>query len=89
MQCHLSLYLINFKSQSRFFYLALLKLIIIIGALSDYILKVMKSLYNVLKANNHWFATYHNYHINNLAITESTYNRYLLYKYDLFSIVDL
>ena len=49
----------------------------------------MKSFYNILEANNHWFAIYHNYIINNFGIIKSIYNLYLFYKYDLFGIIYL
>jgi len=34
----------------------------------DSILKVIKPLYGVLEARNHWFKTYHSHHINELAM---------------------
>jgi hypothetical protein len=53
------------------------------------ILKVLKPLYRVLKAGNHWFKTYYIHHTKNLNITQSTYNPCLLYSNKLFSIVGL
>jgi hypothetical protein len=32
----------------------------------DLILKVLKPLYGVLEAGNHWFKTYYAYYVNNL-----------------------
>ncbi|KAI1005289.1 hypothetical protein K3495_g2938 [Podosphaera aphanis] len=43
------------------------------------ILKVIKPLYGVPEAGNHWFKTYHHHHIKNLAMKESTYDSCLLY----------
>jgi hypothetical protein len=36
---------------------------------NDLILKVLKPLYKVLEARNHWFKTYYAYHVKNLNIT--------------------
>ena len=65
------------------------ELITMIEASSNRILKVVKSLYDVPEAGKNWFAIYHNYHINNFSMTESTYNLSLLYRYEPFSIVGL
>jgi hypothetical protein len=43
------------------------------------ILKVVRPLYSILKAGNHWFKTYHNYYIKELNMSQSTYNPCLLY----------
>jgi hypothetical protein len=53
------------------------------------ILKVLKPLYKVLEARNHWFKTYYAYYVKNLNITQSTYNLCLLYSNKLFGIVGL
>lgn len=47
---------------------------------SDNVLKVIKPLYGVPEAGNHWFATYHSHHIDKLEMKQSTYDLYLLYK---------
>ena len=52
----------------------------LLGAPSDCILQVVKPLYGVPEAGNHWFATYHGHHLNRLGMTESTYDPCLLYK---------
>ncbi len=65
------------------------ELITMMGASSDCILKVVKPLYGVPEAGNHWFATYHNYHINDLSMTESTYDPCLLYRCEPYGIVGL
>ena len=59
------------------------------GASSSCILKVVKPLYGVPEAGNHWFATYHNYYINNFSMTESTYDPCLLQKCEPSGIIGL
>jgi hypothetical protein len=46
-------------------------------------------LYKVPEAGNHWFKTYHAYHVNNLNIAQSTYDPCLLYSNKPFGIVGL
>ncbi len=41
---------------------------------SDNIFKKIKSLYDILEANNHWFVIYHVYHVNKLKMTQSIYD---------------
>jgi hypothetical protein len=54
------------------------------------ILKVIKPLYSVPEARNHWFNTYHRHHQDKLHIKESTYNSCLLYTNEnSFSVVSL
>jgi hypothetical protein len=53
---------------------------------NDCVLKVIKSLYKVSETDNHWFKTYHDYHIDKLSIILFTYNFCLLY---IFSQIDL
>ena len=45
----------------------------------DQILKVVKPLYGVPEAGNHWFKTYHTHHVEQLGMTQSTYDPCLLY----------
>ena len=59
------------------------------GASSNYIMKVVKSVYSVPEAGNHWFVTYHNNYINTLSITELTYDPYLFLRCESFGMVDL
>ncbi len=40
---------------------------------------MIKFLYDVSKADNHWFKTYHNHHIDKLKMTQFTYDSCLLY----------
>jgi hypothetical protein len=55
----------------------------------DSVLKVVKPLYGVLEAGNHWFKTYHSYYLNELAMEQSTYDPYLLYSNRPFGVVGL
>jgi hypothetical protein len=56
----------------------------------DTIWKVIKPLYGVPEAGNHWFKTYHHHHTEILAMKESTYDPCLLYTHkDGFGIVGL
>lgn len=41
-------------------------------------LKVVRPLYGVPEAGNHWFGTYHKHHLENLQMTQSTYDPCLL-----------
>ena len=50
-----------------------------LGLDSNAILKIIKLLYGVSEAGNHWFNTYHSYHCEKLSITQSTYDPYLSY----------
>jgi hypothetical protein len=53
------------------------------------ILKVLKPLYGVPEAENHWFKTYYAHHVKNLNMTQSTYDLCLLYSNKPFGIVGL
>lgn len=55
----------------------------------DCILKVVKPLYGVPEAGNHWFATYHDHHIDKLGMEQSTYDPCLLYRSNPLGIVGL
>jgi hypothetical protein len=44
------------------------------------ILQVVRPLYGIPEAGNHWFKTYHSHHINQLEMIQSTYDPCLLYK---------
>ena len=63
------------------------ELISLLGASADYIVKVMKLLYSVPEAGNHWFATYHIHHKDKLGMKESTYDSCLLYCSGPFDII--
>src|SRR5579871_5780926 len=43
------------------------------------ILRVLKPLYGIPEAGNHWFKTYHQYHTDNLRLTQSTFDPCLLF----------
>ena len=65
------------------------KLIALLKINPDCIFKIIKSLYDVSKADNHWFVTYHKHHISKLGMKQSTYDSCLLYKSKPFGIVKL
>ncbi len=73
----------------EFYILLLPKLILLLSASSDYIVKVMKSLYDIPEVGNHWFATYYTHYKENLGIEESIYNSCFLYKSNLFGIMGM
>jgi hypothetical protein len=60
-----------------------------LGLGNNSILKVLKPLYGVPEAGNHWFKTYHSHHIESLAMTQSTYDPCLLYSTRPSGIVGL
>lgn len=63
------------------------KLILLLGASSDYIIKVIKPLYGIPEVGNHQFVTYHTHHKKKLGTIESTYDSYLLYRSGTLEIV--
>lgn len=65
------------------------KLAAMLRASYDCIMKVLRPLYGVPEAGNHWFATYQKQHIERLAMRESTYDSYLLYRPQALGIVGL
>lgn len=60
-----------------------------LGIMEDTILKVVKPLYGVPEAGNHWFKTYHSHHIEQLRMDQSTYDPCLLYSPTRFGLVGL
>ena len=64
-----------------------LELISLLGASSDCILKVIKPLYGVPEAGNHWFAIYYTHYKEKLGIIESTYDPCFFYSSSSFGIV--
>jgi hypothetical protein len=56
---------------------------------NDSILKVVKPLYGVPEAGNHWFKTYHSHHLKELSMKQSTYDPCLLYSIQPFGVVGL
>lgn len=57
--------------------------------LSNYIVKIMKSLYDISKLSNHWFVIYNIYNKDKLEIKESIYNFYFFYNFSLFDIIQM
>jgi hypothetical protein len=53
------------------------------------VVKVVKPLYGVPEAGNHWFKTYHSHHIDKLLMQQSTFDPCLLYNTEPFGIVGL
>lgn len=47
--------------------------------LGDNILKVVRPLYGILEAGNHWYKTYHDHHTNQLKLQVSTFDPCLLF----------
>jgi hypothetical protein len=60
-----------------------------LGIGKDTVLKVLKPLYRVLKAGNHWFKIYHLHYIQQLHMDQSIYNPYLLQSNKPFGIMGL
>jgi hypothetical protein len=60
-----------------------------LGIEKDSVLKVLKPLYGVPEAGNHWFKTYHSHHVQQLNIEQSTYDPCLLYSNKPLGIVGL
>jgi hypothetical protein len=59
---------------------------------SNSIFRMIKSLYDVLEIDNHWFVTYHVHHVNKLDMIQSTYDFCLLHtnmKIDTSSILQI
>jgi hypothetical protein len=50
-----------------------------LGLDKNSILRVVKPLYGVPEAGNHWYNTYHNHHLQKLRMTQSTYDPCLLH----------
>ena len=60
-----------------------------LGIDKDSVLKVLKPLYGVPEAGNHWFKTYHSHHVQQLHMDQSTYDPCLLQSNKPFGIVGL
>jgi hypothetical protein len=59
------------------------------GLPSGAIVKVVKPLYGVPEAGNHWFKTYHNHHIEQVGMEQSTYDPCLLFRNKPYGIIGL
>jgi len=53
-----------------------------LGLGDDIVMMVMKPLYGVPEAGNHWYGTYHSHHTEELKMKESTYDPCLLYTHE-------
>jgi hypothetical protein len=60
-----------------------------LGLGEDSVLQVLKPLYGVPEAGNHWFKTYHSHHVNQLNMDQSTYDPCLLQSNEPFGVVGL
>ncbi len=76
----------RFNLNRDFYVQSLSKLIKLMRIFNDCILKMIKSLYDVSKADNHWFKTYHDHHIDKLDMIQLTYDSCLLYIIDYICI---
>lgn len=59
------------------------------NTLFNYIFKVIKLLYNILKISNYWFATYYIFNKKKLIIKKLIYYFYFIYKFKLFDIINI
>ena len=66
-----------------------LELIHQLGLKKGSILRVVKPLYGIPEAGNHWFKTYHSHHLKELNMDQSTYDPCLLYSNNPFGVVGL
>jgi hypothetical protein len=84
-------YIQSTTSLNRDFYIKpLYELAQQLGLQEQSILKVVKPLYGVLEAGNHWFKTYYSHHVKNLSMEQLTYDPCLLYsKSPGFGVVGL
>jgi hypothetical protein len=60
-----------------------------LGLGDDVILKILKPLYGVPEAGNHWFKTYHEHHVEKLRMEQSTYDPCFLQSNDPFGVIGL
>ncbi|KAI1001842.1 hypothetical protein K3495_g6358 [Podosphaera aphanis] len=81
----------NTKLNRDFFIRPPPKLKVGLGLEENALLKVVKLLYGVPEAGNHWFRTFHNHHTKEIFMTQSTFDSCLLYchKPGLLGIIGL
>ena len=60
-----------------------------LGIENNSILQVVKPFYGVPEAGNHWFKTYHNHHVQELLMNQSTYDPCLLYSNKPFGVIGI
>ena len=77
------------KLHRNFFILPPTELATQLGIPRGSILRVVKPLYRVPEAGNHWFKTYHSHHCQELGMEQSTYDPCLLYRNSPFGVVGL
>jgi hypothetical protein len=65
------------------------ELVTLLSLSKDSVLQVVKPLYGVPEAGNHWFKTYHAHHVTQLRMNQSTYDPCLLYSTTPFGLVGL
>jgi hypothetical protein len=53
-----------------------------LGLTSNTVMRIIKPLYGIPEAGNHWFRTYHSHHVEHLRMTQSTFDPCLLYSID-------
>ncbi len=73
----------------EFYIWPLPKLILLLGASSDCIVKVIEPLYGIPKVGNHWFATYYTHYKEKLGIKKSTYDPCIFYRSGPFGIMGI
>jgi len=54
-----------------------------------FVVKVVRLLYGVPEAGNHWYKTYHSHHVDELSMDQSTYDPCLLFSTQPFGLVGL
>ncbi len=69
----------RFNLNKDFYVQSFFELIKLMKIFNDCILKMIKSLYDVSKTDNHWFKIYHDHHIDKLSMIQFTYDSCLLY----------
>ena len=79
--------ILNFNQQ--FYIRSPPKLITSLGISNNYVVKVIKLFYNVLKVGNYLFVTYHIHHKEKFTIIESTYDPCFFYKLSLLEIMGM
>jgi hypothetical protein len=60
-----------------------------LGLKDGLLMRIIKPLYGVPEAGNHWFNTYHHHHIEKLHMSQSAYDPCLLYTNNGFGVVGL
>ena len=77
-----------FNLNRKFYVKSFHEFVLIMKISYDCIFKIMKSLYEVFEANNHWFFIYHKHHIKKFVMIESTYDSCLFHSIESFDLID-